>query len=67
MHFCCFFLTIEPLYDDPMATNRSEPTWKSFTSGFGDKIARLSGKGKATKNGKKQSTEKVYKYVFFLH
>ena len=39
-----FFFT-DPLYDDPMATNRSETTWKSFTSGFGEKIARLSGRG----------------------
>lgn len=47
----------DPLYDDPMATNRSEPTWKSLTSGFGEKIARLSGRGKGPKNKNKNEND----------
>lgn len=52
----------DPLYDDPMATNRSETTWKSFTSGFGEKIARLSGRGpKGSKDKSKNQNENSQK------
>ncbi|XP_076115275.1 uncharacterized protein LOC143083034 [Mytilus galloprovincialis] len=47
----------DPLYDDPMGTNRSEPTWKSLTSGFGEKIARLSGRGKTPKNNNRNQND----------